>query len=168
MRRDRRLKTLAAVAASAGLLAACGGEDEVSPQEYANQAAEAVLTLVEDLGAGSDVQEALSNPDNLDQAGQAIEEFEGVLGTVAGDLKEISPPSEAEEGHDMLVSATEDLESAAGSFVEVIDSGDEEAIVEAATDFEAAGEQFQQDFQEAGNTLEGAGIPEPTIDGPSS
>jgi len=147
-------------------LAGCGGDDStdstdgssseaLSNEEYAEQAQTILLTF------GTSFQELgteISSSKNPEEFSQLVDEAEAEIQTAIDDFSELQPPADAQEGHDQTLSALENFSSKLTDVSEAADSGDEQALQEAAQALQQAGLDFQSELTQAASSLQEAGI----------
>lgn len=167
----RFLKIPLLVLALMGLIAVsgCGDDDSgdsegtttessgeaLTPEDYASEA-QAVLI---DFGTafttlGQEIQ-ASGSPEEFSTL---VDEAEGEIQTAIDDFGAITPPEEAQEGHDQILAALEDFSSKLTDVSEAADSGDKTALQDAATALQEAGLDFQTQLEEAAQSLTDAGV----------
>ena len=150
-----RLLAMAGVlAVSAIALVACGGSDEPSKEDYAEEVTSVANPLGEELQRLSETsgsQEAVVN---------AYAQAEDQLGDAVQQLKEIEPPEDVAALHDRLVSEVSDYQAATGKAHEAAQAGDAAGInefIQASTAFATAMTALSQDFRDAGVPFEAPG-----------
>ncbi|MCB0877078.1 MAG: hypothetical protein R2718_02375 [Solirubrobacterales bacterium] len=164
----RLLRIPLLILALVGLIAVagCGGDDStdssdsssseaLSNEEYAQQAQAILLefgTSFQQLGT------EISNSKNPDQFSQLVDEAESEIQGAIDDFSALQPPPDAQEGHDQTLSALENFSSKLTDVSEAADSGDNQALVEAAQALQQAGLEFQSELTQAAQKLEDAGI----------
>lgn len=163
----RFLKIPLLILALIGLIAVsgCGGDDSessdstssdaLSTEEYA-QEAQAVLV---DFGTaftelGTQIQQSGSPEEFSSLVDDAETEIQGAI----DDFGAITPPEEAQEGHDQVLAALEDFSSKLTDVSDAADSGDKTALQDAASALQEAGLDFQTQLTEAATSLEDAGV----------
>lgn len=162
-----RFFTLLAVLAAV-IVAGCGGdgssEDPASSEPLSADAYETEVNgILGPLGAelqttGAALTEAGNDPAAV---AEGLTEVEGVLEEGIGQLEEITPPEEAQEGHENLIAAFEGFRSSLGELREVAEAGDQAELQAAAQELAGAQVDFQEQLQEGLSQLDEAGI---TID----
>lgn len=144
-------------------VAGCGSSDSsdstsseaLSNEEYAEQ----VQTILTDFGSSfSDLGSQISNSENADQFSDLVNQAEDEIQSAIDDLNAITPPADAQEGHDQMVAALENFSSKLTDVSEAADSGDDKALVQAAQSLQTAAIDFQTDLQQAAQSLQDAGI----------
>jgi hypothetical protein len=144
-------------------VAGCGSSDDsdstsseaLSNEEYAQQ----IQTVLTDFGSSfSDLGTQISNSDDADQFGNLVDQAEDEIQGAIDDLNAITPPADAQEGHDQMVAALENFSSKLTDVSEAADSGDNKALVQAAQSLQSAAVDFQTDLQQAAQSLQDAGI----------
>jgi hypothetical protein len=147
-------------------VAGCGGSDDtdstdstsseaLSNEEYAEQAQAILLdfgTSFQQLGA--DISASKSPEEFGDLVNDAEAEIQGAI----DEFSALTPPSDAQEGHDQTLSALENFSSKLTDVSEAADSGDEAALQEAAQGLQQAGLDFQTELTQASESLSEAGI----------
>lgn len=146
-------------------VAGCGSSDStesdstsseaLSNEEYASQ----VQTILTDFGSNfSDLGSQISNSENSAEFSDLVDQAEGEIQTAIDELNAITPPADAQEGHDQMVAALENFSSKLTDVSEAADSGDDKALVESAQSLQTAAIDFQTDLQQAAQSLQEAGI----------
>ena len=146
-------------------LAGCGSDDStdstgssseaLSNEEYQQQAQEILLefgTSFQQLGT------EISNSKNPQQFGDLVDQAEDEIQGAIDDFSALQPPADAQEGHDQTLSALENFSSKLTDVSEAADSGDKQALQEAATALQQAGVDFQTELTQAAQSLSDAGI----------
>ena len=147
-------------------VAGCGGDDstdstdstsseELSSEEYA-QEAQAIL-----LEFGTNFQELgteISASKDESEFSELVDEAEAEIQSAIDEFSALTPPSEAQEGHDQTLSALENFSSKLTDVSEAADTGDEQALQEAAQALQEAGLAFQEELTQAAQSLQEAGI----------
>jgi hypothetical protein len=147
-------------------LAGCGGDDStdssdssssgaLTNEEYAQQA-QAIL-----LDFGTSFQQLgtqISNSKNPQQFGDLVDQAEQEIQGAIDDFSALQPPADALEGHDQTLSALENFSSKLTDVSDAADSGDKQALQEAAQALQQAGLDFQTELTQAAQKLQDAGI----------
>jgi hypothetical protein len=144
-------------------VAGCGGDDStdgsssttLSNEEYAQQAQAILLefgTSFQQLGT------QISNSKNPEQFKQLVDQAETEIQGAIDDFSALQPPPDAQEGHDQTLSALENFSSKLTDVSEAADSGDNQALVQAAQALQQAGLEFQSELTQAAQKLQDAGI----------
>jgi hypothetical protein len=146
-------------------LAGCGGDDStdssssssdaLSNEEYAQQAQAILLefgTSFQQLG--TEISGSKDPQEFSDLVNQAEDEIQGAI----DDFDALQPPADAQEGHDQTLSALENFSSKLTDVSEAADSGDDQALQEAAQALQQAGLDFQSELTQAAQSLQDAGI----------
>ena len=102
--------------------------------------------------------EITASQDDPEKAAGLFDEAETEIQGAIDDLSALTPPEEAQEGHDQLIAALEDFSSKLTDVSNAADSGDEAGLLQAATDLQAAAGDFQTQFTKALTTLSKAGV----------
>ena len=129
--------------------------DALSAEEYSTQAQEVLVsfgTSFQKLGA-----EISASKDEAEFA-DLVDEAEAEIQTAIDDFSAITPPEEAQEGHDQILAALEDFSSKLTDVSNAAESGDATALQDAATELQAAGLDFQEQLTQAAESLSEAGI----------
>lgn len=106
------------------LIAACGGDDNggggtLSVEQYFDRMQ----------AIGADRQEeadAIPDPESFDEFADLFDRQADVLSDAADEVKDLNPPSEVKEAHDLFVGALEDFEKAARDLSDELEDLDEE------------------------------------------
>jgi hypothetical protein len=156
---DVKRKTALFAAAAAIAIAGCGGDDELSEEDYAAELEDVLTTFGEEsVALGTE----LSSATTPDQLRSGVNDLQALTQTAVDDLNEIEPPEDAAEGHETLTGALEgylsDIETLAGA----VETDDPEAAQEAALEFQKAAVDVQSELAEAQSQLEEAGIDAPS------
>ncbi len=147
-------------------LAGCGGDDStdssdssssgaLTNEEYAQQA-QAIL-----LDFGTSFQQLgteISNSKDPQQFGDLVDQAEQEIQGAIDDFSALQPPADAQEGHDQTLSALENFSSKLTDVSDAADSGDKQALQEAAQALQQAGLDFQTELTQAAQKLQDAGI----------
>ena len=156
-------------------VAGCGGSDStdssdsssseaLSNEEYTQQAQAILLdfgTSFQQLGTDISASKTPEEFSNL--VDKAEDEIQGAI----DDFSALTPPADAQEGHDQTLSALENFSSKLTDVSEAADSGDDQALQEAAQALAAkrmsggvktAGLDFQKELTQAAQSLSDAGI----------
>jgi len=147
-------------------LAGCGGDDStdssdgsssgaLTNEEYAQQA-QAIL-----LDFGTSFQQLgteISNSKDPQQFGDLVDQAEQEIQGAIDDFSALQPPADAQEGHDQTLSALENFSSKLTDVSDAADSGDKQALQEAAQALQQAGLDFQTELTQAAQKLQEAGI----------
>ncbi len=147
-------------------VAGCGGSDStdssdsssseaLSNEEYTQQAQAILLdfgTSFQQLGTDISASKTPEEFSNL--VDKAEDEIQGAI----DDFSALTPPADAQEGHDQTLSALENFSSKLTDVSEAADSGDDQALQEAAQALQTAGLDFQKELTQAAQSLSDAGI----------
>jgi hypothetical protein len=148
-------------------LAGCGGDDStdstdgtesseaLSNEEYA-QEAQAILVEF-----GTNFQELgteISNSKDTEEFSELVDEAEEEIQGAIDDFSELQPPADAQEGHDQTLSALENFSSNLTDVSEAAESGDKQALQEAAQALQEAAVDFQTELTSAAESFQEAGI----------
>ncbi len=147
-------------------VAGCGGSDSsdssdsssseaLSNEEYAAQAQQILLdfgTSFQQLG--TQISSSKTPEEFADLVNQAEDEIQGAI----DDFSALTPPPDAQEGHDQTLSALENFSSKLTDVSDAADSGDDKALQEAAQSLQQAGVDFQTELTQAAQSLSDAGI----------
>ena len=129
--------------------------DALSAEEYSQQAQEVLVTFGTSFQKlGSEIS-ASSSPEEF---ADLVDEAESEIQTAIDDFSAITPPEEAQEGHDQILAALEDFSSKLTDVSNAAESGDQAALQDAATELQAAGLDFQEQLTQAAKSLSEAGI----------
>jgi len=164
----RLLRIPLLILALVGLIAVagCGGSDSsdstdgtsseaLSSDEYAQQAQQVLVefgTSFQQLGT------QISNSKNPQQFGDLVDQAEQEIQGAIDDFSALQPPADAQEGHDQTLSALENFSSKLTDVSDAADSGDKQALQEAAQALQQAGLDFQTELTQAAQKLQDAGI----------
>ena len=147
-------------------LAGCGGDDStdssdssssgaLTNEEYAQQA-QAIL-----LDFGTSFQQLgteISNSKDPQQFGDLVDQAEQEIQGAIDDFSALQPPADAQEGHDQTLSALENFSSKLTDVSDAADSGDKQALQEAAQALQQPGLDVQTELTQAAQKLQDAGI----------
>jgi len=156
----RTTLAIAALAVPAGVLG-CGGGDNgggeaLSAEEYAQQVDDIRQTFAEEsTRLGTELQGATS----AEELDAGVGEIQEVTQTSIDELEALEPPEEAAEEHEALIGVFEEYEGVVADLKEATASGDQAAIQEAGSTFQAEAGGLQPEIEEAITNLEDAGIP---------
>ncbi len=150
-------------------VAGCGGSDStdsssseaLTNEEYAQQASTILLefgTSFQQLGAD------ISASNTTEEFSTLVNQAEDEIQTAIDQFSALTPPADAQEGHDQTLSALENFSSKLTDVSEAADSGDDQALQEAAQGLQQAGLDFQTELTQAAQSLQDAGI---SLDGSS-
>lgn len=165
----RHLRIPFLILALVGLIAVagCGGSDStdstgdatsseaLSPEEYAQQAQQVLITF------GTSFQQLgteISSSKNPQQFSDLVDQAEGEIQTAIDDFSALQPPPEAQEAHDQTLAALENFSSKLTDVSEAADSGDNNALQQAAQSLQQAGLDFQTELTQAAQKYQDAGI----------
>jgi phosphoenolpyruvate carboxylase len=163
----RALRISFIVVALVGLVAVagCGGSDStdgsdsssatLSNEEYGQQAQQILLdfgTSFQQLGT------QISSSKTPEQFADLVNQAEDEIQSAIDDFSALNPPSDAQEGHDETLSALENFSSKLTDVSDAADSGDNQALQEAAQALQTAGLDFQKELTQASQSLQDAGI----------
>ena len=93
-------------------------------------------------------------PITADLVNQAEDQIQGAI----DDFSALTPPPEAQEAHDQTLAALEDFSSKLSDVSNAAESGDKQALQEAAQALQQAGLDFQSQLTEAAQKYQDAGI----------
>lgn len=146
-------------------LAGCGSDDStdsssssseaLTNEEYAQQAQAILLefgTSFQQLGT------EISNSKDEAQFSELVDEAEAEIQGAIDDFSALQPPADAQEGHDQTLSALENFSSKLTDVSDAAESGDKQALQEAAQALQEAGLTFQTELTQAAQSLQDAGI----------
>jgi|SRR4029079_7621940 hypothetical protein len=167
----RLLRIPLLILALVGLIAVagCGGSDSsdstdstdgtsseaLSSDEYAQQAQQVLVefgTSFQQLGT------QISNSKNPQQFADLVNQAEDQIQGAIDDFSALTPPPEAQEAHDQTLAALEDFSSKLSDVSNAAESGDKQALQEAAQALQQAGLDFQSQLTEAAQKYQDAGI----------
>jgi hypothetical protein len=164
----RLLRIPLLILALVGLIAVagCGGSDSsdstdgtsseaLSSDEYAQQAQQVLVefgTSFQQLGT------QISNSKNPQQFADLVNQAEDQIQGAIDDFSALTPPPEAQEAHDQTLAALEDFSSKLSDVSDAAESGDKQALQEAAQALQQAGLDFQSQLTEAAQKYQDAGI----------
>lgn len=127
MKLSARVPATVAVLAAAGAIAAgCGNEEQ---NDYVDQVNGIQTTMLDELTTISS-----SSLTNLQEIDDALTQMSDTFGTASEDLAAIDPPEEVADLHDQLVAETDDVAQQIGGFTDSFSSGNQQQIVEAASE----------------------------------
>jgi hypothetical protein len=156
MRKPHPILLLAGALATLALIAGCGGDDGVSPEEYSDEIQQVLEPLGSELQTlGSEVQGVR----DADAFAAAITDVQETLEQGIGELEAIEPPSDAEAAHDDMIAAFESFRESLGGVREAAEEGDVDALQEAAAQLPQAALDFQSELSDVTERLEEAGVP---------
>lgn len=153
------------------LAAGCGGDDEgsegsdteatteaLSTDEYSQTVTDALTTFGTEFAALGD---AVSNPESPEAYVSGVEDIQDRLDEIVAELEAIEPPAEAEQINADLIAAFEELNAAFTPVIETAQNAedDPQALIDAATDLQAAALDFQEEANRIGQEASEAGIP---------
>ena len=144
-------------------LAGCGGSDStdssssdtLTNEEYAQQAQAILLEFGTNFQQlGTEISNSKTPTEFSDLVNQAEDEIQSAI----DDFSALQPPPDAQEGHDQTLSALENFSSKLTDVSDAADSGDKQALQEAAQALQQAGLDFQNELTQAAQKLQDAGI----------
>lgn len=153
------------------LVAGCGGDDEdsgdaaptdggeaLSAEEYSTTVTDALTqfgTEFQELG------EAVRDPESPEAYVAGVEEIQARVDEIIAELEGVTPPEEAEQINADLIAAFEDLSAAFTPIIETAENveNDPQALIEAATDLQAAASEFQTRANDISERAREAGVP---------
>ncbi|GIK77069.1 MAG: hypothetical protein EDQ89_06265 [Acidobacteria bacterium] len=147
-------------------LAGCGGgdgtdsteatsSDALSDEEYA-QEAQAIL-----LEFGTNFQQLgteISSAKNAQEFSDLVDDAEAEIQGAIDDFGALQPPADAQEGHDQALAALENFSSKLTDVSEAAESGDEQALQEAAQALQEAAVTFETELTQAAESFQEAGV----------
>jgi hypothetical protein len=124
-----RIRLLPALAALVLAAAACGGggggDEPLSKQDYQQRLTQASSDLrASAQGVGSDLTKILSGQGDFQKAADDLGKVRDQLDETADNLDDVTPPEDAQEAHDDLVSALHAYSDDLGDFQDALESGD--------------------------------------------
>jgi chromosome segregation ATPase len=156
MKPIRIVAALTAVLLAAGLLAACGGDDGTSKEDYAQE----VEDVLEPLGTElSKLGQTISESEDSAALAAGISEAQGELDQAAADLEEIDPPSDLEDVNADLVAAISEFSDNLGAARDAAEADDKEALRSAITDLPVQAQEFSAKLGEIRQRAIDAGVP---------
>ncbi len=142
--------------ALAGATAGCGGEDEVSKEEYEETVASTLAEVEGSIGRlGFELRAIPSGAGSLSDAGDEIDEIREELDEGADELEDVAPPEDAEEAHEQLIGGLRAFSDELEDFQAAVESGDVDRVRDFVQDLEALDTIEQID--EASEELEAKG-----------
>ncbi len=163
---DLKKKTALVAATAALAITGCGGDDDdggggepLSAEEYATEIEGVLVTFGEE---SVELGTELSSATTPDELRSGVADLQELTATAVDDLNAITPPEDAEEGHETLTGALEGYLSDIETLASSVESDDPEAAQEAALEFQEAAVDVQSELGEAASQLEEAGIKPPT------
>lgn len=145
---------------SSGGTDSTGGTDSsssaaLSNEEYAQQAQEILVRFGQNFQQlGTEISNSKNPQQFSDFVNQAETEIQGAI----DDFSALQPPADAQEGHDQTLSALENFSSKLTDVSDAADSGDKQALQQAAQALQQAGLDFQGELTQAAQKLQDAGI----------
>lgn len=115
------LRPIAITLTCAAALAACGGDDRLSADEYRSQGNEACEAYEERV-------RALSQPSSLDDVPEYADQAQAELTELIDTLDELQPPDDLEQKHDELVRLGRQSVDALGDLSTAGESGEQQQI----------------------------------------
>ncbi len=123
--------------ALAGATAGCGGEDELSKEEYEETVASTLSEVEGSIGRlGSELRAIPSGAGSLSEAGDEIDEVREELDEAADELEDVAPPEDAEEAHEQLVGGLRAFSDKLEDFQAAVESGDVDRVRDFVQDLE--------------------------------
>lgn len=129
--------------------------DALTPEEYTQAAGQVLLAFGTAFQKIGPEIAASSSPEEF---GSLVDQAETEIQGAIDDFAAITPPAEAQEGHDQVLSALEDFSSKLTDVSDAAASGDKTALQDAATALGQAGLDFQDQLTTAQKSLQDAGI----------
>ncbi len=118
------------------LLAACGGDEELSRGEYERELQEAAREIeTAYTGVGSELRMVGAGSTSLDQAAAEVEAAHQQLEESADELGSLDAPAEADEAHEELVAGLSELVDELGEFRDALEDGDAQRLQDFAARF---------------------------------
>jgi len=161
----RLLRIPLIVLALVGLIAiaGCGGDDStdsssseaLSNEEYAQEAQQILVEF------GTNFQQLgtqISSAKTPEEFGDLVDQAEDEIQSAIDDFSELQPPADAQQGHDQTLSALENFSSKLTDVSDAADSGDNQALQEAAQALQKAAIDFQTELTQAAQSFQDAGI----------
>lgn len=151
------------------LVTGCGGDDSeessstatteaLSAEEYSATVTDALTQFGTEFAA---LGEAVADPESPEAYVAGVEDIQARLDEIIAELEGIQPPAEAEQVNTDLIAAFQDLND---SFTPVIETAqnaenDPQALIDAATELQAAATDFQTEANRISQEAADAGIP---------
>ncbi len=164
----RLLRIPLVILALVGLIAiaGCGGDDStdsteatsseaLSDEEYA-QEAQAIL-----IEFGANFQQLgaeISSAKDPKEFGDLVDDAEAEIQGAIDDFSALQPPADAQEGHDQALAALENFSSKLTDVSEAAESGDDQALQEAAQGLQEAAVTFETELTQAAESFQDAGV----------
>jgi chromosome segregation ATPase len=133
------------------VLAACGGDDEASTEDF-RELSERIAALGEDVGDALGTAETAGDRELAEQ----FEGFEERLGELRQDLEDLDPPEDLTDERDDLVGAMGDVRESLDGIAAAAEDGDPQAareatleLVEGSTELRDAREALNRAVREA-------------------
>ncbi len=139
------LRTGAAVAGSSLVLAACGGDDALSRDDYVKQA-NAVCRDYNQKVAG------LPEPQSFEDVPAFVDKGKALAGEAVGKLDELEPPEELKADHEAFVKEGREVSATADRIADAAKKKDEAALQRAAEEGERRDEASDKRAQRMGLT----------------
>jgi soluble cytochrome b562 len=156
MRKLHTFTVLAGALLALFLIAGCGGDDGISPEEYSQEIQDVLEPLGTELQTlGSEVQQVR----DADAFASAITDVQDTLEQGISDLEAIDPPEDAEDAHADMIAAFESFNESLDGVREAAEEGDVQALQNAASQLPQAALDFQSDLSDVTQRLEDAGVP---------
>jgi hypothetical protein len=159
MKLMRLLAVLAALGLSAGLLAACGGDEDddgLSNEEYAAE----IQTVLEPLGENlQSLGATISQAQETEALAEGVGEAQAELEEAAASLEEITPPEGVEQVHADLISA---ISGFADTLEATRDAAERDNVAElqaAAAELPGEAQEFAAELQRIQQEAIDAGVP---------
>jgi len=157
----RHLRIPFLILALVGLIAVagCGGSDstdstgdDLSNEEYAQQAASVMIEFASSFQRAS---ASLPSASDGQESANGIDAMEDATRTAIDNYSALTPPTDAQQGHDQVVAALENLSS---KLADVSDAAKSGKLKQASKALQQAGTDFQQDLAQADTSLKEAGV----------
>ena len=129
--------------------------EALSADEYSQQAQQVLVAFATQF---TQLDPQIQQASSVEQFSTLIDQAETEIQGVIDDFGALTPPPEAQEGHDQILAALEDFSSKLTDVSDAAESGDKSALKDSAKALQAAGTDFETQLQEAAQSLTDAGI----------
>lgn len=167
----RAFSCLVALLLTAGLLAACGGDDsgggegeELSVEEYSSEIEDELSAFNTEF---AELGQAAANPESREAYAEAVTDTQARVTETVETLEAIEPPAEAADFHEGLIDAMTGLEESFTPVIDAAEGSDDQALLDAASDLQQEVTEFATQANELSAEAEEAGIEVPSLTGPA-
>jgi hypothetical protein len=148
---------LAAIVATAMLVAGCGGDGDgdgggTSKEDYSNELESVIPAIGDEI---VNAQEVAQSPQSVDELAGALSDIEGAIGDAKSKLQDLDPPDDVADLNTELIQALDTFEGAVAGVRKELEAGTPGPAVDQFTTKAAA---FFEQITSIRSQLEDAGV----------